>query len=178
LDEQRCSSATEAVLSATSGDIVFGLRLRHVDDKLIDVEAQVIYPHLEYYNPDGVVVIGDDPWLQPLAADKRQDASALIAVAESFWEAPVEPSTMPSAAAGCEIRQNGVEVGVKGSCVLARDGQRFEQARFPVVDVTIGVVTSIGRRRGFLFMGFARVQDSSLLDVEIVGGVANATTGW
>jgi hypothetical protein len=51
LDEQRCASLSEAVLTTVLGRIIFGVRLRYLDSSLLDIEAHVVPQNLAYYDP-------------------------------------------------------------------------------------------------------------------------------
>lgn len=179
LDEQQCSSATEAVLRALGGDIIYAVRLRYAQKQLIDVEAMVVVRQLRnLFDPAAIIQTGTDPWTKPLPLDKRAERDALVRVAQRFLEAAIVPSTAPPAADGCRLRQNGVITGLNGNCVLPEDGDRFMEARYPVVDLSTGVVAAIGRRRSFLIMVFAKIEEDTLYNVDAVGGMAVTKTGW
>jgi hypothetical protein len=58
------------------------------------------------------------------------------------------------------------------------EGERFEQVRYPVADVTTGIATAIVRRRGYIAMLLFKVEAGLLANVEIIGGAASLSTGW
>jgi hypothetical protein len=115
--------------------------------------------------------------MAPIDPAQRSTPDALAEMAARFVDGATDPTLLPAASASCMLRQNGVVVAM--SCrALPPEGERFEQVRYPVVDVTAGVATAIVRRRGYIAMLLFKIASSTLLDVEIIGGAASATTGW
>ena len=153
LDERTCGTVTEAILVDSLGSkIIFGVRLRYEMDLLIDVESHVVRrERSQLFEPDAIAVSGVDPWVAEIPVDQRRPADALRNVAQSFFDGIVVPSLNPSSAPNCDLRQNGASVGsAKPSCRVGAGAERFEQVRFPVVDVTRGLVGAEGKGRGYI----------------------------
>jgi len=179
LDEQQCSSVTEAVLSQGLAEIVFGVRLRYLDDQLLEVEAQVVSIHLTAFDPKSIIPEGPDPWVQPVEPSQRMQRQDLARVAANFFDSVADSSLRPPTAADCKLRQNGSSTGTLGSeCALKKEDGRFEQVRYPVIDVTTGIVTTIGARSGLIGMFMFKVLAGTIQNIEVIGGSFGQDTGW
>jgi hypothetical protein len=179
LDESRCSSLSEAVLLTGSAQkLVFGVRLRYVNDVLLEVEAHVVTPNPNYFEPDAIIVNGPDPWLAPVRANRRMTAAELQRVAERFFASVADPTQLPPSTPDCQLRQNGLATPRNGSCKGLLGNERFEQLRYPVIDTTFGVATAVVRRRQFIAIFMFKVSEGTIQDIETIGGASSATTGW
>jgi hypothetical protein len=178
LDPQSCGSVTHAVLEENLGStVIVGLRLRYLEDQLIDVEAIVARRDPQLFDPEAIIVPAPDPWLASIPTDKRMSHKELIAVAERFFAGIVTPSDSPPRAPQCMLRQNGVQVG-GGNCTAGSAAERFQQLRYPVADPDTGLVGAIGLGHNFLVMFLFKIDEGTLINIDAVGGEANATTGW
>jgi hypothetical protein len=178
LDTERCGSVTHAVLDENlGGTIIVGLRLRYLEDLLVDAEAIVARRNPQLFAPAAIIVSAPDPWLTSVPNDKRMSSRELVAVAERFFAGIVIPNASPPRASTCMLRQNGVEVG-GGNCTAGSAAERFEQLRYPVVDPVTGLVGAIGLGHGFLVMLLFKIEEGTLINIDAVGGEASAQTGW
>jgi hypothetical protein len=177
LDESRCSSVTEAVLSDLRGRTVFGVRLRYVAEQLIDVEAQVVPKNSSYYDPDALIPSGVDRWLEPIASSARMSRDALVSLAEHYFDSSTDASLLPPHAPECKRRQNGTPLDT-GDCGSPAGNERFEERRFPVIDETAGIVTAIVIYRNFIGMYLIKAQSNTIQNIDVVGGAATASSGW
>lgn len=178
MDEARCSSITEAVLNELTGRIVFGVRLRYVDDQLLEVEAQVVRPNTQYYDPNAIIPVGPDPWLEAIPATARMSRDELTQLATRYLLASSDPSLLPPHTPACRRRQNGTLMDQQGSCG-ARPGDRpFEEQRFPFVDEETGVVAAVVIYNRFLGLYLFKARGGTFENINIVGGNASRTTGW
>lgn len=178
LDETHCSTATEAVLEDVKGKIVLGVRLKYVDDQLLEAEAQVVVPNVAYYEPDSIPPMGADPWPQAVPDKNRTPDDALLHVAERYFSAQADASLLPPHAPECKRRQNGKLMDDSGNCGVAPGSARFEQLRYPVIDETAGIVTAITIYRGYVGMYLFKVQDETIQNIEVVGGAMASSSGW
>jgi hypothetical protein len=178
LDTESCGSITHAVLDENlGGTIIVGLRLRYLEDLLVDAEAVVARRNPQLFAPEAIIVPAPDPWLTSVPDDKRMSSKALMDVAERFFAAIVAPNVSPARASTCMLRQNGVEVG-GGNCTAGSAAERFEQLRYPVVDPTTGLVGAIGLGHSYLVMFLFKIEEGTLINIDAVGGEASAQTGW
>jgi hypothetical protein len=178
LDTQSCGSVTHAVLEENLGTtVMLGLRLRYLEDLLIDVETTVARRDPQLFNPDAIIVPPPDPWLASVPDDKRMSNKELVAVAERFFAGIVTPSDSPPRAPMCMLRQNGVQVG-GGNCTAGSAAERFQQLRYPVVDPETGLVGAIGLGHSYIVMFLFKVEEGTLINIDAIGGVPSAVTGW
>ena len=178
LDELRCSASTVAVLNDGLSRTILGVRLRYVEEQLLEVEAQVVYRNLNYYDPDAVIPMGADPWIVPVPDNARMTREALVTLAERYFDSTSDPSMLPAHAPGCKRTQNGALLGREGSCAVPAGNDRFEQRRFPVIDEVTGVVVAIVYYRNFVGMCLFKAQDDTLQNMEVIGGATAQGTGW
>ena len=178
LDEVRCSSVTVSVVGDVLGRTILGLRLRYLDDQLLEIEAQVVVRNTAYYDPDGVIPSGPDPWLQPIPDAARMKRDALLRLAERYFDSTSDPSLLPPHAPACRRRQNGALLEGGGGCGVPSTGQRFEQRRFPVIDETLGVITAVVMFRDYVGMYLFKAQSDTIQSIEVIGGAAASSTGW
>jgi hypothetical protein len=178
IDTAACSSATEAVLRDATGLVVLGVRLRYLEEQLLEVEAHVV-PRIDgYYAPNEIIPRGSDPWVEPIPVAQRSSAQALSRVAMRYFDATADVSLLPPSAQGCERRQNGALMTSQGSCRVAPGSQRFEQTRVAAVDETTGIVVVMTKYDDFIGMYLFKVQADTVMDIEVVGGASSASTGW
>jgi hypothetical protein len=178
LDEPHCSSVTEAVVQDVKGRSVLGLRLRYVEDQLLEVEAQVVVPNFAYYEPESIILTGNDPWAEPVATADRTPTDALVRLAEHYFDAAMDASQLPPHAPDCKRRQNGKLMDDNGNCGVAPGSARFEQRRYPVIDEQAGIVTAIVVYRDYLGMYLFKVQRETIQNIEVVGGAMASSSGW
>lgn len=180
LDSDTCGSVTEAIVEDRLGNpIVMGLRLRHISGQIVDVETTIARnSNPSLFEPEKIVVVGmPDPWVDPIPLDKRMSREELIGVVEDFFGSISEPSLGPPRAPTCELRQNGATVG-GDNCTPGGSAERFEQLRYPVVDVPTGLVGGVGIGHGYLVMFLFKIDQGTLINIDLMGGVASNTTGW
>jgi hypothetical protein len=178
LDEARCSSVSEAVLTDIQGRIVFGMRLLYVDDQLREVETHVVRSNLEYYDPDALIPTSADPWVVPIPPAMRMSRDALVGLAERYFDVATGGGELPPHTPACLRRQNGKLMPSQGSCGVSPGNSRFEQRRFPVVDETTGVVTACVVYRGYIGIYLFKAADNTLQNIDVVGGFLANTSGW
>jgi hypothetical protein len=111
IDEARCSSVSVAVLGPELSRIVFGVRLRYVDQQLFEAEAQVVPRNGAYYEPAGLIPSGPDPWIEPVPEALRMSRDALNQLAADYFDATADTSLLPAHAPSCRRRQNGALMG-------------------------------------------------------------------
>jgi hypothetical protein len=158
--------------------VVFGTRLRYVDDQLLEVEAQIARVGALYYDPDQIIPSGPDTWLEPLSIGPRSSTQELTRVAMNYFDSAVDASLLPAHAPSCERRQNGMLMPNQGNCGMPPGTQRFEQQRYPLADETTGVVAAIVKYGDLIGMYLIKIQAGTIQDIEVVGGATSATTGW
>ena len=178
IDEASCSSVTQAVLQELFGRTVFGVRLRYVEEQLLEVEAQVVARNGQYFEPDAIIPSGADPWVAPVPADMRMSREALQRLAENYLASTQNAALLPAHATSCIRRQNGRPMDNRGSCSAIPGNQPFEELRYPVIDETAGIVTAIGLYNRFVGMYLFKAQDGLVQNIEVVGGVGSRSTGW
>lgn len=178
LDETRCSSVTEAVLSALSGRTVFGVRLRYMQGQLLEVEAQVVPRNTSYYDPDALIPAVTDPWVEAIPSASRTPQEALMQLAERYFDAAQDESLLPPHAPGCKRRQNGTLLEPAGNCGARPGTERFEQRRYPVIDEVAGIVTAIVMYERFVGMYLFKVRAGVIQNIEVVGGASTSDPGW
>jgi hypothetical protein len=65
-----------------------------------------------------------------------------------------------------------------GSCDTSPGTSRFEQRRYPVVDLTNGVVAGCVVYRGYIGIYLFKAADNSVQNIDVVGGALANTSGW
>jgi hypothetical protein len=177
LDETRCSSITQAVLSSLTGSVVFGVRLLYRDGELLEVEAHVVPETLARIDVDMIVPIGNDRFVEPVVEERRMSREQLEAYAERYFDAAVSGGEVPPSTPDCRRRQNGVPLG-NGMCNVPPGTMRFEQRRYPVLDVEAGVITASVIYDGHLGLYLIKMAGDTVQSIEIVGGATSASSGW
>jgi hypothetical protein len=178
LDESHCTAVVVAVLGEALQRNIYGVRLRYVEDQLLEAEAQVVWRNVSYYDPDSLIPAGTDPWIEPVAAPARMTRDALIHLAERYFDSSTDTSLLPAHAPDCRRRQNGALLSGSGSCGVAAGNERFEQRRFPVIDEPNGIVTAIVYYRNYVGMYLFKAQSDTIQNIDVVGGAAADGTGW
>lgn len=178
VDEVRCTTVTQAVLSARTVRSVFGVRLHYQDGQLLEAEAQVVPDNLTtLIDIETLIPDGNDPWAEVVPPAMRSSRAELLALAERYFDAAAGGIDVPPSAAGCTRHQNGAPLG-DGKCNVPPGKMRFEQRRLPAVDETYGIVTAIVLYDDYIGQYMIRVIDGVTQSVEITGGASSATTGW
>lgn len=178
LDEQSCTTVTQAVLSARSARIVFGVRLLYQDGQLLEAEAQVVPDNLtSLIDIESLIPDGNDPWAEPVPEAMRSTRAELLALARLYFDAATSGSDVPRSAPSCMRRQNGAPLG-NGQCNVPPGSMRFQQQRLPAIDETLGVVTAIVLYDDHIGQYMLRVIDGVTQSIEITGGATSSTTGW
>ncbi|HKP62650.1 MAG TPA: hypothetical protein VJV78_38205 [Polyangiales bacterium] len=178
LDESRCSSVTEAVLNSLQGRIVFGVRLRYAQEQLLEIESQVVVRNISYYEPDGVIPDGSDPWVESISPTSRKPQDVLMQLAERYFDAAADESLLPPHAPACRRRQNGALMDDEGNCGARPGTERFEKRRYPVIDEEAGIVTAIVMYKTFVGMYLFKVQNGTIQNIDVVGGANTSDPGW
>jgi hypothetical protein len=175
LDAVSCSTVTEAVLNDLQGRKVFGVRLRYVDEQLLEIEAQVVPKNTSYYDPDGLIASDPDPWLAPVTPQSRD---AMMRLADNYFDSSTDASLLPPSAPTCKRRQNGQLMGDNGSCNIPAGVDSFRQRRYPVIDEPNGIVTAIVLYRTFIGMYLFKIQGDTIQIIDVIGGANTAMSGW
>jgi hypothetical protein len=178
IDETTCSSATEAVLQELLGRTVLGVRLRYVEEQLLEVEAQVVARNGQYFAPDAIVQSGEDPFIAPVPLGMRMSREALRKVAENYFASTQSAALLPAHATTCVRRQNGEPMDNRGSCSAIPGNKPFEAQRYPVIDETAGIVAAVVLYDRYVGMYLFKVQEGLVQNIEVVGGAGSRTTGW
>jgi hypothetical protein len=175
LDSQQCSSLTVAVLNENARRIVFGARLLHRNERLLEVETMVIQPAARLYRPEGIIPMGVDRWIEPVEMSMRMSRAELMSFAERYFDSTFEPSLLPPHTADCTCLQNGAPAGL--TCGDTPGNERYQQLRFPVVDETAGIVTAIAWNN-VLSMYIFKAQADAMQNIEAIGGPYTENSGW
>jgi hypothetical protein len=178
LDEERCGVATLAVLRGNSGRVILGVRLRYLDSQLLEVEAQVVVQNFQFFNPDAIIPVGADPWVQPVPAAMQMSREALNQLLANYFDSASVPALLPPHDPGCRRRQDGVLMAQQGSCGVAPGTHPFEERRYPLVDVTNGIATAIVIYDRYVGMYLFKVSGGVIQNIDIVGGAMSASSGW
>ena len=186
-DEAGCGAAIVAVLNGTdavsnllnnTGTVIFAVRLRYLDDQLLEVEAQVVTANFQFFNPDALLPAGSDPWVEPVADVLRGPRAELSQLVSNYFDSPALPSLLPPSADGCKRRQDGVLMAKNGSCGVPPGDHPFTEKRYPLFDETNGIATAVVLYDGFLGMYFLKVSGGVIQNIEIVGGAQSQSSGW
>ena len=178
VDEMRCTTVTQAVLSVRTVRSVFGVRLSYQDGQLLEAEAQVVPDNLTtLIDIETLIPDGKDPWAEPVPEAMRSSRADLLALAERYFDSAAGGIEVPPSAAGCTRHQNGAPLG-DGRCDVPPGKMRFEQKRFPAVDEPHGVVTAIILYDKFIGQYMIRVIGGVVQSIEITGGASSSDTGW
>ena len=177
-DEPRCSSVTVSVVNDVLGRTILALRLRYLENQLLEVEAQVVPRNTAYYDPDALIPKGPDPWPQPVPAAQRMSREALLRLAERYFDSATDATLLPPHAPDCKRRQNGAPMAPSASCGVPAGTERFEQRRFPVTDELTGVVTAVVMYTGHVGMYLFKAHSDTVQNIEIIGGASTESSGW
>jgi hypothetical protein len=178
LDEGRCSAAVLAVLRSNTGRIIFGVRLRYLDDQLLESEAQVVQQNFQFFNPDAIIPAGADPWVEPVPAAMRMPREALNKLLADYFDSATVPSLLPPHDDSCRRRQDGVLMAQQGSCGVPPGTHAFEEKRYPLVDETSGIATAIVIYDRYVGMYLFKVSGGAIQNIDIVGGAQSTSSGW
>lgn len=177
LDDTRCSTLTQAVMSGISGRFAFGVRLRYREGLLLEAEAQVVPELLAATNLDALIPTGDDPWVAEVPEAMRASREELIALAQRYFDSVTDASSLPASAPGCRRLQNGAPLG-DGTCTEPPGTARFQQQRFDLADVPSGIVTATVLYDDHVGFYLIKVADNLMQNIEVVGGATTQATGW
>jgi hypothetical protein len=180
LDEVRCTTMTEAVLSALTARIVFGVRLLYRDGQLLEAEAQTVPENATLLRDiDGIIPMAGvaDPWTVAVPEGMRGSRESLMGLVERYFGSAAGDGTVPASAPDCRRRQNGAFLG-DGLCTTTPGTMRFEMVRYPVLDETNGITTAVVRYDGHLGFYMIKVIDGVVQNIEITGGASAASAGW
>jgi hypothetical protein len=166
------------VLSANASRIVFGVRLRYLEEQLFEAEAQVVPRNDEYYEPAALIPSGPDPWVEPVPAPLRMSRDALSQLAADYFDSTNDTSLLPAHAPSCLRRQNGALMPPQGSCGRPPANRPFAERRYPVIDELTGIVTAIVLFDRFVGMYLIKAQGGVIQNIDIVGGAASGSSGW
>jgi hypothetical protein len=182
LDEVNCSSVAVAVLSGNTGRVIFGVRLRYLEEQLFEIETQVVQLNLQSFNPAGIIPIGPDPWAEPVPLATRMSREGLNQLVANYFDSVSAPSLLPASDPGCRRRQNGALMAEQGSCAIAPGTTAFTEKRYPVIDETNGIVTAVVVSDQFLgrYVGMylLKVSGGLVQNIDVVGGAAVFSSGW
>lgn len=178
VEERSCSTATEAVLRTRASRIVFGARLRYVNDQLLEIETQFVRSDgdVRYFAPDQIIPESTDPWTVPLESSDQRTAQELLTIAMRYFDSSSDASLLPQSAEGCRRRLNGALLDL--GCGVPPGNRRFDQARFPVVDETTGIITAVVAYQGAIYMYLIKQRAGKLENIEAIGGAQSQSTGW
>lgn len=176
-DEVRCSSITQAALSAVTGATVLGVRLLYRDGQLLEVEAHVVPEALTRIDVDMIIPIGNDRFVEPVVEERRMSREQLEAFADRYFDAAVNGGEVPPSAPDCRRRQNGVPLG-DGTCSGPPGTMRFEQRRYPVLDELAGIITASVIYDNHVGLYLIKMAGGSVQSIEVVGGATAESSGW
>ena len=177
IDEARCSSVTQAVLSSVTGAVVFGVRLLYRDGELLEVEAHVVPDTLARIDVNMIIPIGRDRFVESVAEERRMSREQLEAYAERYFDAAANGGEVPPSAPDCRRRQNGVPLG-DGMCNRPPGTMRFEQRRYPVLDAEAGIITALVSYDDHLGLYLIKMAADTVQSIEVVGGATATSSGW
>lgn len=178
LDEASCGSVLFGVLQSITGRTIIGVRLRYVDEQLLEAEAQVVPQNFQFFNPAGIIPDGADPWVEPVPPAMRTPRAALNQLVSNYFESVTASSLLPPFDPGCRRRQDGVLMAQQGSCGVPPGERAFTEKRYPVVDETNGIATAIVIYERYVGMYLFKVSGGTLQNIDIVGGAQARSSGW
>jgi hypothetical protein len=141
LDTEICQSATEAVIPDSSGDIVYGLRLKLVAGQITEIETIPVRSYITI-NPQGLVASASDQWETVLPAAQQPTRAELQEFIDRYFND--FPSGACNFASDCMRLEDGASIGpCTGSGVGCVDGggsSTFHMtARVHILDVEAGI---------------------------------------
>jgi hypothetical protein len=182
LDEVNCSSVAVAVLSGNTGRVIFGVRLRYLEEQLLEIEAQVVQPNLQFFNPAEIIPTGPDPWAEPVPLALRMSRDGLNQLVANYFDSVSAPAVLPASDPGCRRRQNGALMAQQGSCAIPPGTGAFTEKRYAVIDETHGIVTAVVLSDQLLAkyvgMYLLKVSGGLVQNIDVVGGAAVLSSGW
>jgi hypothetical protein len=142
LDTQICNSVTESVIGDSSGDLVYGLRLRLENQQITEIET--IPVHSGQYitiSAPGLVATSSDDWETVLPADQRATRDQLQALIDTYFTR--FPSGACNFASDCMRVEDGQSIGsctgFGVGCSDSGSGTMGMTARLHVLDVEAGI---------------------------------------
>lgn len=177
VDESRCSSFTQAVMSGVTGRFSFGVRLRYSDGLLLEAEAQVVPEALAATDLDRLIPMGEDAFIAEVPEEQRGSRAELFDFAQRYFDSVIGISRLPPSAPECRRLQNGFPLG-DGTCRTPPGSERFEQQRFDVVDEPVGIVAATVLYDGHIGVYLIKIADDMLQNIHVIGGAASQSTGW
>ncbi|HLK39381.1 MAG TPA: hypothetical protein VKU41_21625 [Polyangiaceae bacterium] len=140
LDTDICESATEAVIPDSSGDIVYGLRLKVVAGQITEIETIPVRSYITI-NPPGLVASSNDDWETVLPASQQPTRAELQSLMDVYFNN--FPNGACNFASDCMRLEDGASIGpCTGSGVGCVDGgaSSFHMtARVHILDVQAGI---------------------------------------
>lgn len=177
LDETRCSTLTQAVMSGVTGRFSFGVRLRYSDGLLLEAEAQVVPEVLAATDLDTVIPMGDDAFVADVPQNQRMTRDELFAVAQRYFDSVTGISLLPPSAPECRRLQNGLPLG-DGTCTEPPGTARFEQQRFDLADEPRGIVAATVLYNDHIGIYLLKMSNDMLQNIQVIGGATSQATGW
>jgi hypothetical protein len=178
LDEVRCSSVIMGVFTGNNGREIVGVRLRYLDEQLLESEAQVVAQNFQFFDPAAIIPDGPDPWVEPVAAATRMSREALNQLIANYFDSVSDESLLPPHDPACRRRQDGVLMAQQGSCGIPPGDHAFTEKRYPVVDEANGIVTAIVIYDRYVGMYLIKASGGLIQNIDIVGGAQSRSSGW
>jgi hypothetical protein len=142
LDTQICTSVTESVIADTSGDLVYGLRLKLVSQQITEIET--IPVHSGQYitiSASGLVSTSSDNWEAVLAANQQATRDQLQTFIDTYFTR--FPNGACNFASDCMRVEDGASIGsctgFGVGCSDSGSGTAAMTARLHVLDVEAGI---------------------------------------
>jgi hypothetical protein len=139
LDEGLCTSVTESVITENGADIVFGLRLKSVEQKLSEIEAIIVRAGDWFPTPQGVLGTASDDWETPIPEAERSTRAKLDSMMQIYFER--FPAGGCDFAPECRRYENGFSPGLcsLGLSCGAAPARPVMTTRLLVADVPAGI---------------------------------------
>jgi hypothetical protein len=177
VDETRCVSVTQAVLTNVTGHVFFAVRLRYRDEQLLEAEAQVVPEILANTDVDAFIPVGSDPWTEVVPEAQRMSRGAMEELVERYFDSASSGGDVPPSAPQCRRLQNGKPLG-DGTCTSRPGSMRFEQRRVDAIDHANGILATTMLYNNHIGLYLFKLADESMQSIEIVGGASSESTGW
>jgi hypothetical protein len=141
-DTESCNSVTESTIEEGSADIIFGLRLKLVENEISEIETIVVRSGDYISSPAGLADTANDDWETVLADEERPTREELAAVVDTYFI--LFPQGACDFADDCTRCENGLSVGSCTSSLYCGDagldaGSRSMTPRLHVLDVEAGI---------------------------------------
>jgi hypothetical protein len=182
LDTGFCQSVTESVIADSSGDLVYGLRLKLDNQKITELETIPVH-NGDYVivNPQGLAATASDDWETVLPVDQHASRDDLQAFIDTYFTQ--FPNGACNFAADCKRVEDGGTIpgsctGLGVGCSDAGSSRMTMKARIHVIDVEAGITVGFTMFAGtYTDFHMFKVRDGQVHGVHAL--LAKATSsGW